>query len=34
LDYDPTTPVTEGMLRFWDWYRAEALGDVDAETPD
>jgi UDP-glucuronate 4-epimerase len=25
LDYEPTTPVTEGMHRFWEWYRAEIL---------
>jgi UDP-glucuronate 4-epimerase len=34
LDYDPTTPVTEGMLRFWEWYRAEVLGDVNVKAPD
>jgi UDP-glucuronate 4-epimerase len=25
LDYDPATPVSEGMLRFWEWYQAEVL---------
>jgi len=23
LDYDPTTSVTDGMRRFWQWYQAE-----------
>jgi len=23
LDYDPITPVAEGMRRFWEWYQAE-----------
>lgn len=23
FDYDPQTPVAEGMWRFWEWYRAE-----------
>jgi UDP-glucuronate 4-epimerase len=25
LGYDPATSVTEGMHRFWEWYRAEVL---------
>jgi len=25
LDYEPTTPVAEGMHRFWEWYKAEIL---------
>jgi UDP-glucuronate 4-epimerase len=25
LGYDPTTSITEGMHRFWEWYRAEVL---------
>jgi UDP-glucuronate 4-epimerase len=25
LGYNPTTSVTEGMHRFWEWYRAEVL---------
>jgi UDP-glucuronate 4-epimerase len=25
LGYEPTIPVTEGMRRFWEWYRAETL---------
>ncbi|MBU0704781.1 MAG: NAD-dependent epimerase/dehydratase family protein, partial [Chloroflexi bacterium] len=23
LDYEPTVPVAEGMLHFWEWYREE-----------
>lgn len=25
LDYQPVTPVAEGMRYFWEWYRAEVL---------
>jgi UDP-glucuronate 4-epimerase len=25
LDYEPTTPVAEGMWRLWEWYRAEIM---------
>ncbi|HIE38702.1 MAG TPA: SDR family oxidoreductase [Anaerolineales bacterium] len=25
LDYDPKTPVAEGMQQFWEWYQAEML---------
>lgn len=25
LGYDPRIPVTEGMRRFWEWYRSEVL---------
>jgi len=25
LDYEPTTPVSRGLRRFWEWYRAEIL---------
>jgi len=25
LSYDPTTPVAEGLRRFWEWYQAEIL---------
>lgn len=26
LDYNPCTPVAEGLAKLWDWYRAEILG--------
>ena len=33
LDYNPRTPVTEGMRRMWQWYQADILSRKDASTP-
>ena len=33
LDYNPGTPVTEGMRRMWQWYQADILGRKNASTP-
>lgn len=30
LDYDPKTPVAEGMAHLWEWYQAEILGGEHA----
>lgn len=34
LDYNPTTPVADGMRRFWEWYRHNVLDQEGRLTID